>query len=206
VGALTAHGSSPIVEWAVAGHPIDGEVESGDLHVVAPFDGGVLVGAVDGLGHGPAAATASRTAVSILSAHAGESPIRLMDLCDQGLQKTRGAVMTLASIVAHGEAMTWTGIGNVEAILLRADPRAPTEGAPMRGGIVGFRMPAPRGATITVFPGDTLVLATDGIAGAFSRGVDTRASPAELAEAILAVHGKRSDDAMVVVARYVGHS
>ena len=60
---MTAHDRASLIEWAVAGAPIDGETESGDLHAVVQFEGGVLVGAVDGLGHGAEAAVAARAAV-----------------------------------------------------------------------------------------------------------------------------------------------
>jgi serine phosphatase RsbU (regulator of sigma subunit) len=201
---LIEQGRSSGIDWAVAGVPIDGEVESGDLHVVAEFEGGVLIGAIDGLGHGPQAAQAARAALAILGAHAGQSARRLLELCHEGLRRTRGAVITLASFQTGGATLTWLGVGNVEGALLRGDRSAPIEAAPLRGGIIGFRLPRTREATIALFPNDTLILATDGINGGFSRGLDTTLSPSQLAEAILAQHRKRSDDATVVVARYLG--
>ncbi len=60
--------------------------------------------------------------------------------------------------------------------------------------------------TVAIRPGDTLILATDGIAGGFARGLDAWMSPADLAGAVLDGHRKRGDDATVVVARYLGHS
>ena len=204
---MTDEGCLALIDWAVAGAPIAGETESGDLHAVVPFEGGVLVGAVDGLGHGPEAAAAARLAVLILGAHAAESPLRLMDRCHDGLRGTRGAVITLASFQARAATMTWMGVGNVEGVLLRRETTTTvTESAPLRGGVVGFRLPAPRESTISLLPGDTLILATDGISGGFSRGLDAWLSPAYLAGAILAAHGKRGDDATVVVARYLGHA
>jgi phosphoserine phosphatase RsbX len=166
----------------------------------------VLIGAIDGLGHGPEAAAAARAAFAILETHAGQSPLRLLELCHDGLRRTRGAVLTLASFQTSSAKMTWTGVGNVEGVLLHADRTTTSEGAPLRGGIVGFRLPAPRDVTITVCRGDTIILATDGIAGGFARGVDVSLSPAQLAESIFSVHRKRSDDATVVVTRYLGHS
>lgn len=203
---MTESRHTSLIEWAVAGAPLFTGTESGDLHVVAPFDGGVLVGAIDGLGHGPEAAAAARAAAVILEAHAAESPLRLFERCHEGLRKTRGAVMTLASIHMRGSEMTWMGVGNVEGVLLRVNLTTANEAVSLRGGIVGLRMPAPREARVSLFPGDTLIIATDGIGGGFSRGIDASASPARLAESILSEHRKRSDDATVVVARYVGAS
>ncbi len=138
---MTDAGCLALLDWAVAGAPIDGGTESGDLHAVVPFDGGVLVGAIDGLGHGPEAAAAARAAALILAAHAAESPRRLMDRCHEGLRRTRGAVITLASFQARAATMTWMGVGNVEGILIHQDAATVTESAPLRGGVVGFRLP-----------------------------------------------------------------
>ena len=43
---------APMIEWGVAAAPLAGETESGDLHLVKPVGRGMLVAAVDGLGHG----------------------------------------------------------------------------------------------------------------------------------------------------------
>jgi phosphoserine phosphatase RsbX len=195
-----------ILDWAVAGRPLNGQIESGDLHVVAPFDGGTLVAAIDGLGHGPEAARASRVAAGVVAAHPSETLTRLVEWCHEALLKTRGAVMTLASFRSRTAELTWMGIGNVEGVLLRADATRASDAAPLRGGVVGFRMPAFRATTVSLSFGDTLVLATDGIKSGFARGRTAAASPAQLSEAILADHGRSTDDAMVLVARYVGGS
>ena len=60
---------SGLVEWGVAARPIAGEAVSGDLHLVKPFDHGVLLAAVDGVGHGDEATSAARAAVGILEGH-----------------------------------------------------------------------------------------------------------------------------------------
>jgi negative regulator of sigma-B (phosphoserine phosphatase) len=193
-----------ILDWAIAGRPLPGEIESGDLHVVTPFDGGALVAVIDGLGHGPEAAVAARAAAVVLTAHASEVLLRLVALCHDALRKTRGAVITLASFRTRRAELTWMGIGNVEGLLLRADASKPTDAAPLRGGVVGFRLPAFRETTVSLSWGDTLVLATDGIRGGFARGRRASTPPAQLAETILSEHARTSDDAMVLVARYIG--
>jgi len=60
----------PMVEWAVGARALEGEPVSGDLHVVTPFPGGVLVAVMDGLGHGTEAAAAAEAAAEILRDHA----------------------------------------------------------------------------------------------------------------------------------------
>jgi hypothetical protein len=58
---------------------------------------------------------------------------------------------------------------------------------------------------VTIAKGDTLVLATDGIRHGFRAEVDAR-EPQAIADAMLAKYSKGSDDACVVIARYIGGS
>ena len=133
----------PLIEWGVAVQPLEGEAESGDQYVVQPFPKGVLVAAVDGLGHGPEAAAAARSAVAILKDYAHEPVISLLRRCHERLIRTRGVVMSLASFNALDSTMTWLGVGNVEGLLLRADVAAnpPRENVLLRSGVVAANCP-----------------------------------------------------------------
>ena len=197
----------PLIEWGVAARPLEGEVESGDLYVVKPFPKGVLVAAVDGLGHGPEAAAAARSAVAILKDYAHEPVISLLRRCHERLIRTRGAVMSLASFNALDSTMTWLGVGNVEGLLLRADAAAdpPRENVLLRSGVVGCQLPALHAAILPVTRGDVLILATDGIRSGFAEDVSLSDPPQRIAEHILARRATGMDDALVVVARYLGH-
>ena len=195
-----------VVEWGAAGAALAGEIESGDAHVVAGFEGGTLVAVVDGLGHGPEAAAASREATYVLAARAGDPLDLLVERCHEALRATRGVVMTLASFRAHDSSMTWVGVGNVEGILLRGDRATGRvrEAISTRGGVVGYHLPPLRPAVVPVAPGDTLVLATDGIRSGFVAHADVGGSPQEVADAIFGRYARGTDDALVVVARYLG--
>jgi serine phosphatase RsbU (regulator of sigma subunit) len=57
---------------------------------------------------------------------------------------------------------------------------------------------------VSVAPGDTLVMATDGIRSAFVAELAARASPEGIARAVFSRHARGTDDALVLVARYVG--
>ena len=202
----------PLIEWGVATVTLAGETESGDLHVVQPVGAGVLVGVVDGLGHGAEAAAAARAAVATLRAHAGEAVLPLLQRCHRALVGTRGVVMSLAFFQGGDGSMTWIGVGNVECVLLYTDPAArparPARPARTslvtRGGIVGSQLPQLRAEVISLAPGDTLLVATDGIRDGFADGLSTETPPQQLADQILARCGKGTDDALVLVARYLG--
>src|SRR5947209_14365503 len=108
-----------VLDWACAGVALPGETESGDLHVVKDFEGGALVGVVDGLGHGPEAAAAARKAVAALEQRAEEPLIPLVRRCHEHLRGTRGVVMRIASLDTGNNSASWLGVGNVEGILVR---------------------------------------------------------------------------------------
>jgi serine/threonine protein phosphatase PrpC len=194
--------TGPRIEWHAAARPLDSAQESGDQYLVKHFEGGALVAVVDGLGHGPDAAEAARTAIGLLEEHAHESPAKLVRRCHDGLRSTRGAVLSLASFDCG--LMTWIGVGNVDGILLRADGGGRAERLLVRSGLLGHQLPLLEPSRVSVGPGDTLILATDGVHSAFDQALERRAPREPSADAILAAYAKASDDALVVVARYVG--
>lgn len=195
-----------LVDWEVATRPIPGQEVSGDLHLVKPIHHGVLLAAVDGVGHGDEATAAARTAVAILEAHAHESVISLVKRCHEALAMTRGVVMTLASLDGLENTITWLGVGNVEGLLLRSDANSahPSERVLLRGGLVGYQLPALQASVIPVEPGDLLVFATDGIRDGFADGMNPAMTPGQIANGILNGHLKGNDDALVLAARYIG--
>src|SRR5690242_3053400 len=117
--SVAASSKAGPVEWGVAGRALTGEGESGDRHVVAEHSSGVLIGVVDGLGHGPEAAEAALTAVEVLVHHVGQPIVTLVSLCHESLRKTRGAALSIASIDIAGD-LEWIGVGNVEGVLVRS--------------------------------------------------------------------------------------
>jgi serine phosphatase RsbU (regulator of sigma subunit) len=163
---------------------------------------------VDGIGHGREAAAAAEIAIRTLQSRAQEPVVALVNYCHLALRGTRGVVMSLAQFLAGDGTLTWLGVGNVEGLVLR--PRAEGESTRvrlvLRGGVVGANLPHLHASTFPVQPGDTLLFATDGIAGSFDRDLDPRQRPQTLAEGILAQHARNSDDALVLVARFVART
>ena len=194
-----------VIEWGVASLTMPGETQSGDRHLVQPYTNGVLVAVVDGLGHGGQAAAAADLAVTILSKHAHESLIALCKRCHDGLRETRGVVMSLASFNDLEGILTWMGIGNVEGLVLRAEgsPRSRDEYLFLRSGVVGGQLPSLSASFMPVMQGDTLIFVTDGIRRGFAERLSASDPPQLMADRILAEYSKGSDDALVLVARYL---
>ena len=195
-----------VLERGVAGLAHEGEGRSGDLAVFAPFPGGGLVALIDGLGHGDAAADASEAASAILHEHSALPPQELLQRCHEELRQTRGAVMTLAWFDLDSRSMRWTGVGNVEARFVRAGDElgARFDSPVVLGGVVGYNLPQVLVGTMPLQPGDAVALATDGVAADYSASLESGVAAQELAERVLARHGKGTDDALAVVVRYLG--
>jgi serine/threonine protein phosphatase PrpC len=200
--------ASALLDWGVAASALPGQAQSGDAHLVKAVATGVLVAVVDGLGHGAEAATAARTAVHTLAEHASESVLALLQRCHVALKGSRGVVMSLAFANGHQNTLTWAGVGNVDCMLFHVDAPAPAkpsrDSLVTRGGIVGSELPSVRAQVVPLTRGDVLIFATDGIREGFSDGLQLEAPPQQVAEHILSQHGKGTDDALVLVARYRG--
>jgi hypothetical protein len=204
---ITVRGQKPVIEWHAAAQKARDQAASGDMHLVQSFKGGLLLAVVDGVGHGAAATAAAGTAVDVLKRHAKDTVISLVRRCHEALLGSRGAVMTLASLKIAEEMLTWIGVGNVEGRLLRADGdrRHPSENTLLlRGGLVGYRLPTLHASVLPVMPDDLLIFTSDGIYPGFDAIVAFGASPRLIAERILHEYCKGSDDAVVLVARYLG--
>ena len=196
----------PLVDYATAALTLPGESESGDRHIVVPTTHGTLIAVVDGLGHGTEAAEAANVAVATLEHYAEEPVISLIKRCHKAMKATRGAVMNLALFNVQDNTLTWLGVGNVEGVLLRADADANPQREIIltRGGVVGFQLPTLRALVMPVSPGDILIFATDGIRNDFDRNLSSNAPLQQIADRICTQHSKGTDDAMVLVARYLG--
>jgi hypothetical protein len=199
-----------LIEWGVSSFVPTGETECGDMHLVKAIARGVLAAMVDGIGHGSEAAAAARVAVSMLKENAEEELVTLLRLCHRQLKGTRGAVLNVVTLDGGRNEMRWLGVGNVAGLLLRAHEgktAASREGIAVRGGVLGYNLPPLRQtAALSIRPGDTVVLATDGISPGFAAEAGTDVSPAVMADRLCAKYATRRDDGMVLVIRYLGWS
>jgi negative regulator of sigma-B (phosphoserine phosphatase) len=199
---------TPALRWAVASRALNSGEESGDSYVVAPTPKGMIVAVIDGLGHGPEAAGPAGIAAAEVTKRAEEPIAEIVHYCHQALQKTRGAVMSLAAFDFAENSMTWIGIGDVAGVLVFGDTKVSPAHTVLvhRGGIVGSSMPAARPWIVPLHDGDTLIFATDGVKIGFETGLMLHPEPSNTANLILDRHAKGSDDALVLVARYVAPS
>jgi hypothetical protein len=102
--------------------------------------------------------------------------------------------------------MQWLAVGNVEGLVLHGPAHgAAREAIVQRPGIVGHGLPHLVPSTLPVAAGDTLVFATDGLERGFGQALSSGAAkPADGAGALLRRFATGRDDALLLLARYVG--
>src|SRR3989442_10368988 len=99
--------SPSVISWGVASRAVPGESVSGDMYVVKPIADGYLLAVVDGLGHGDEAVLAARATLPVLEAYTGGPLDELIKRCHEALAKTRGVVMTVATLRSAENQLTW---------------------------------------------------------------------------------------------------
>jgi hypothetical protein len=191
-----------MLDWSAAALPFPGQSDSGDRHVVQAFGDGILVAVIDAVGHGAEAAQVAGIAAAVLRQLAGDPVHVLLRRCHERLRGSRGAAISGASFDRRTRAMVWLGVGNVCGVLLRPGERA--KPLLVRSGMVGDRLPELEFSGIPVDCGDTLIVATDGIETCFTETLGEALEPHQLAKSIQRDFAKRSDDSLVLVARYAG--
>jgi len=114
--------------------PIHGETESGDAWAIRRHDGDVFVLLVDGLGHGPEAAKAAQTAVSVFNDSHLVNTRELVQKMHASMQGTRGGAVALARISSACRALGYCAVGNISGRLQSLDA---CRGLMSNNGIVG---------------------------------------------------------------------
>lgn len=214
----------PGVEVGVAASPARGESTSGDAHVAVSCRGGLLVGVIDGLGHGAPAGAAAARAAEVLREHCDDPLTRLLERCHVALAHTRGAAVTVARLDARARTLTWLGVGNVAGRIVHTDEARGGAGSERGGGaaarsvagggaqaalllagVVGAQLPALRTVTLPLREGDTLLLATDGVDPDIGGELRVPGALGPLADGLLQRHRRSDgDDALVLLVRFHG--
>lgn len=191
------------VDWAAARVNATGHADSGDQCCVRTFDQRTMIAVLDGLGHGPAAASAARLGVELLEQSPARDVVTLVRECHDRLRGSRGAVISLAIFDSLQRTMTWIGVGNVRGSLWCPQP-AIWKSLLLRSGVVGEILPQLQASVIPITEGDTLVFATDGMGPEIDDRLLRGDSLHTTAERILARCRTGHDDALVLLARFRG--
>jgi anti-sigma regulatory factor (Ser/Thr protein kinase) len=181
--------------------PIAGEEACGDAWSVKRTPGGLCVMVVDGLGHGPLAATASHAAVMAFEASEGAPSPELMQRLHTALRPTRGAAASVAALPANSGAIAFVGVGNVAGAVVTATE---TKRMVSHNGTLGHALKTVQPFTYPAQGEALVVLASDGLGTAWSLdsypGLRLR-HPSLIAGVLYRDFSRRRDDVTVLVAR-----
>jgi anti-sigma regulatory factor (Ser/Thr protein kinase) len=157
---------------------------------------------VDGLGHGMGASEAALEAVRVFKASRSSSPPELVEELHAALRHTRGAALAVAAIDLEAQAVKYSGLGNIGAIVVT--PERTRINMASQNGTAGH---AARRIIEFSYPfrsGSTLVMFTDGMTQKFDVAAYARLwshDPAVVAGVLYRDCSRGRDDVTVVVAR-----
>jgi len=186
------------ITWGAVCRAKQSQAVSGDVYFVQAYEEGrVLAAVIDGLGGGEEAARAARLAEKTIREHIEHPLQELVRLSHAALHSTRGAVIGLLRLDATAQKVSYVGVGNIGIYVYTRQTIKPIS----KNGILGFRLPQLLELSYTYDPGDLFVLYSAGISSRFSLDgkIDIRQPPQRIAEQILELYGKHTDDATVVV-------
>ena len=179
--------------------PIRGERECGDAWRVVEGRGRTTVLLVDGLGHGPEAATAAAIATELFPALVDGPPNALVDALDAGMRLSRGAALSVAAIDEAARTVTFSGVGNVDGRVLAREKNS--HFLP-QNGIIGHAKPTARTTSAPWTADAILVMHSDGVSARWHMDAYPGlhdAHPALVAGVIFRDFGRERDDATVLV-------
>ena len=189
------------IEVGVATRPCRACTVNGDSFVIKRWSESILVGVVDGLGHGPFAHQAAVTATSYVESHFDRPLDQIFIGVGRACRSTRGVVMALARFDWGRGQMSFASIGDIGA---RVVPDAGSFRLRERRGIVGFNAPNPDVSEHVWPPDHWLIVHSDGIRARWT-ATDflelQKLAPAAAAERLLRDHAEENDDATVLIAR-----
>ena len=98
--------------------PKSGEEQCGDGWALVTLADRYLCAVVDGLGHGPLAATASAAALKCYREQAHRSPKEIVERVHDAIRSTRGAAFAVAQINPQEKIVRYAGVGNIVGLIL----------------------------------------------------------------------------------------
>jgi len=172
-----------------------------DWSLVCDEGGRAVLTVADGLGHGQAAADASKRAVEIGAEQSGGPPGVIVAQIHAGLRSTRGAAIAVAELTSTGTEVRFAGLGNISASIVSSKR---SKSLVSHNGIAGHEMRKVQEFSYDWPPDALLVMHSDGVSARWdlSRypGLALR-DPSVVAGVIYRDFSRGRDDALVVVVR-----
>lgn len=194
------HAPSRVVAGGVC-IPKTGEELNGDAWTASLTRDSVTIAVADGLGHGPAAATASTAAVRTM-AERFEHPLEhiLQDM-HGALRPTRGAAVAVTRLHLAAGRADFIGVGNIAGTIVTDDTMRKMVSL---SGIVGHEMRKVQSFSYPWLASSVLILQSDGVSANWNAANYPglmQHEPALIAAVLYRDHCRGTDDATVVVAK-----
>ncbi|MCT4619195.1 MAG: SpoIIE family protein phosphatase [Marinisporobacter sp.] len=177
------------------------ESECGDIGVIQEYDHQCFLALIDVLGHGSEARKIALSAKKYLKNNYRMDLTDMINGLHEHLKGTRGAVAAVCHLDILTGELTYVGIGN---ITVRIFGTKPTRLIP-KDGTIGYRMRKPQKHRMKLYPGDTILMHSDGIKEHFDLinyvGL-LRENAGSIAARILEYFWKKNDDASCIVLKY----
>jgi len=191
------------LDIGVATRPRPPDQVNGDSFVVVRWSESILVGVIDGLGHGQSARRASQAARQYVESHFDQPLDQIFRGTGRACRSTRGVVMALTRFDWARDRIAFASVGN---IAVRVFPKSDAFHFVIRRGVIGLNAP---GAVVSehCWPIDyVFMLHSDGISTRwtwkdFKHWENQPASA--IAQELLRAKAKAEDDATVIVVRNV---
>lgn len=182
--------------------PKPGQIECGDAWSFARKGRWQRLCVVDGLGHGPQAATAAARALEVFQASTErDTPLDILARAHVALKPTRGAVMAVLAIDTEAGSYSFSGVGNIAALFSTG---AVTQHLLSVDGVVGYGTRTLRQQDGLWTPDCAAILCSDGLSTRWNLvrypGLLHR-HPALVASVLYRDFARDTDDALCLVAK-----
>lgn len=175
---------------------------NGDEFVAKTWGGAMLVGVIDGCGHGPLARRAAVAARQYVETHYELDLVSIFEGVERACRGTRGVVMALARFHWLEGRVEFASVGNISTRVLRGSKDSAGPSLAVRRGIIGVQAPRALETRFEWSRGHILVMHSDGVGTHWEAATiqELRTQGAEvMASTLLRSMGRSADDATVVV-------
>jgi len=189
------------LEIGVVCQPKAGEEISGDDWGLSQHGRRYTLSIADGLGHGPDAHKAARTAIQMLPQHPDSGPVAMLECMHNASRTTRGAAVGVCELDASQHLCRFAGVGNIGcAVIVNAKARHIVS----HNGIVGHSVRKLQEFSVPWPDHAVLVMHSDGLMTQWDLaaypGLSAR-HPALIAAALYRDFSRHRDDVTVLVAK-----
>lgn len=178
-----------------------GQEACGDAWAVTRRGEETLLMVVDGLGHGPGAAEASKAALDTLERYAAAPGSEIVERAHEALRATRGAAVAIAEIDPAAGSLRYVGIGNIAGLVIAGGE---SRSMVSHNGIVGHQIRRVQEFVYPWTPESLLVMHSDGLNTRWDlegQGGLASRHPSLIAAALYRDFSRGTDDVTVAVAR-----